>query len=58
MAFPRRCASHTSVRMRNWRFWRSVTLMEKFAFTRVGDMKEVGRKFGRWVDVGIWQLLL
>ena len=36
----------------------SVGLVEKFGFTRVGDLREVGRKFNRWVDVGIWQLFL
>ena len=36
----------------------SVTLHEKLGFTKVGELREVGRKFGRWVDVGFWQLLL
>ena len=29
---------------------------EKFGFERVGVMREVGRKFGRWIDVEYWQL--
>jgi L-amino acid N-acyltransferase YncA len=36
----------------------SIGLVEKFGFSKVGDLKEIGRKFGQWVDVGIWQLLL
>ena len=27
-------------------------------FTSIGVMREVGRKFDRWLDVGLWQLLL
>lgn len=36
----------------------SVALHERFGFTKVGQMKDVGRKFDRWIDVGYWQLLL
>jgi L-amino acid N-acyltransferase YncA len=36
----------------------SVALHEKLGFEKVAHFKEVGRKFGRWVDVGYWQLLL
>ena len=36
----------------------SVGLMEKHGFTRIGILKEVGLKFERWIDVGIWQLVL
>jgi L-amino acid N-acyltransferase YncA len=36
----------------------SVSLHEKFGFKRVAYLKEVGTKFGKWVDVGNWQLLL
>lgn len=36
----------------------SVALHEKFRFRKVAHWREVGRKFGRWVDVGFWQLLL
>jgi phosphinothricin acetyltransferase len=34
----------------------SVALHEKFGFRKSGEFKEVGRKFGRWIDVGYWQL--
>ena len=33
----------------------SVALHEKFGFRKTGEFKEVGRKFGRWIDVGYWQ---
>lgn len=36
----------------------SVGLHEAFGFTQVGQMREVGRKFDQWLDVGYWQLLL
>lgn len=36
----------------------SVRLHEKLGFTKVAHFSEVGRKFGRWVDVGYWQLKL
>ncbi len=36
----------------------SVALHEKLGFHRAGLFTEVGWKFGRWVDVGYWQLML
>lgn len=36
----------------------SIGLHESFQFAKVGHIKEVGRKFGQWVDVGYWQRLL
>lgn len=36
----------------------SVTLHEKLGFTKVAHFRENGFKFGRWIDVGYWQLLL
>ncbi|NUU00892.1 arsinothricin resistance N-acetyltransferase ArsN1 family B [Herbaspirillum robiniae] len=36
----------------------SVALHERMGFVKVGQFNEVGRKFGRWVDVGYWQLKL
>ena len=36
----------------------SVALHEKMGFEKVAHFKEVGNKFGRWVDVGYWQLVL
>ncbi len=34
----------------------SVRLHEKIGFKKVGHFCEVGKKFGKWVDVGFWQL--
>ncbi len=34
----------------------SVRLHEKFGFKQVSHMKEIGRKFDEWRDVGHWQL--
>ncbi|WP_346839711.1 arsinothricin resistance N-acetyltransferase ArsN1 family B [Microbulbifer sp. SAOS-129_SWC] len=36
----------------------SVRLHEKLGMKQVAHFKEVGRKFGRWIDVGYWQRLL
>jgi L-amino acid N-acyltransferase YncA len=36
----------------------SVALHEKLGFEKVAQFKEVGFKFGRWTDVGYWQLAL
>lgn len=36
----------------------SVALHEKFGLRKVAHFSEVGYKFGRWIDVGYWQLLL
>ncbi|GAA3567639.1 N-acetyltransferase family protein [Snuella lapsa] len=36
----------------------SVKLHEKFGFEKVAHFKAVGLKFGRWLDVGFWQLQL
>jgi len=36
----------------------SVALHEKLGFTKVGEFREVGFKFGRWIDVAYWELLL
>jgi phosphinothricin acetyltransferase len=36
----------------------SVALHEKLGFEAIGRFREVGFKFGRWLDVGYWQLLL
>ncbi len=36
----------------------SVALHEKMSFEKVAQFKEVGYKFGRWVDVGYWQRML
>jgi L-amino acid N-acyltransferase YncA len=36
----------------------SVRLHERMGFRKVAHFNEVGLKFGRWVDVGYWQLQL
>ena len=36
----------------------SIALHEKLGFKKVGELKEVGWKLGRWIDVGYWQLIL
>jgi len=36
----------------------SVRLHEKLGFKKVAHFTEVGYKFGRWLDVGFWQLNL
>ncbi|MGH8251533.1 MAG: GNAT family N-acetyltransferase [Steroidobacteraceae bacterium] len=36
----------------------SIALHEKMGFRPVGRLGEVGWKFGRWVDVGCWELIL
>lgn len=36
----------------------SVKFHEKHGFVKSGHIKEAGFKFGNWVDVGYWQLLL
>jgi len=34
----------------------SVALHEKMGFKKVAHFSEVGLKFGRWIDVGYWEL--
>ena len=36
----------------------SVGLHESFGFVHRGTIREVGWKFGRWIDTGYWQLEL
>lgn len=36
----------------------SIALCEKFGFKKIAHFKEVGYKFGTWIDVAYWQLLL
>jgi phosphinothricin acetyltransferase len=33
----------------------SVALHERFGFVQVALFREVGFKFGRWIDVGYWE---
>lgn len=34
----------------------SIALHERLGFEKVAHFREVGTKFGKWVDVGYWQL--
>jgi phosphinothricin acetyltransferase len=36
----------------------SIALHEKCGFKKAGHITEAGFKFGRWIDVGYWQVLL
>jgi L-amino acid N-acyltransferase YncA len=36
----------------------SVALHEKLGFHKVAQFPEVGFKFGKWIDVGYWQMTL
>ena len=36
----------------------SLRLHQKFGFEKVAHFKEVGFKFGKWVDVTYWQIIL
>lgn len=36
----------------------SVRLHEAFGFKKCAHFSEVGRKFGKWIDVGYWELQL
>ena len=36
----------------------SVKLHEKLGFKKVAHYREVGLKFGKWIDIGSWQLRL
>jgi L-amino acid N-acyltransferase YncA len=36
----------------------SIALHEKLDFEKIGHFKEVGWKFGQWVDVGYWECIL
>lgn len=36
----------------------SISLHEKFGLVKVAHFREVGYKFGKWIDVGYWQTTL
>jgi L-amino acid N-acyltransferase len=36
----------------------SIALHEKLGFRHAGTIRHAGFKFGRWLDLGFWQLLL
>lgn len=35
----------------------SIALHEKFGFEKIAQFRQVGNKFGKWIDVGYWQLV-
>lgn len=35
----------------------SIRLHERFGFEKVAHFREVGFKFGKWIDVGYWELI-
>jgi phosphinothricin acetyltransferase len=35
----------------------SIKLHERFGFEKVAHFREIGFKFGRWIDVGYWELI-
>jgi L-amino acid N-acyltransferase YncA len=35
----------------------SIALHEKLGFVNIGRFREVGFKFGKWIDVGYWELV-
>ena len=36
----------------------SIAMHEKLGFRHAGTIRQTGFKFGRWLDLGFWQLLL
>ena len=34
---------------------RSIAMVSSLGFTEAGTMHEVGKKFGRWLDVVTWE---
>jgi phosphinothricin acetyltransferase len=36
----------------------SVALHEKAGFKKAGHLPEVGKKFGKWIDIGFWEKAL
>ena len=36
----------------------SIALHKKFGFTHAGIVQQAGFKFGRWLDLGFYQLVL
>jgi L-amino acid N-acyltransferase YncA len=54
----RRAGAHTAVAVLAVPNPASERLHDALGFTKVGQLHEVGHKFGEWVDVAIWQLAL
>lgn len=36
----------------------SARIHEKFGFQKIAHFKETGRKFGKWIDVAYWEIIL
>jgi L-amino acid N-acyltransferase YncA len=36
----------------------SIALHEHFGFEKVAHIKQIGRKFDQWIDVGYWELIM
>jgi phosphinothricin acetyltransferase len=49
---------HTAIGMLALPNAQSVGLHEKLGFSRVGELSEVGYKFGKYIDVAYYQKLL
>ncbi len=56
LAALRRCDVHRAVGCIALPNAASVALHERLGFRKIGIFDEVGWKFGRWVDVGYWEL--
>jgi L-amino acid N-acyltransferase YncA len=54
----RRAGTHTALAVVALPNDASVRLHESFGFTHTGTLREVGRKFDRWIDTAFYQLLL
>lgn len=54
----RRAEFHVAVATITLPNTQSVALHENFGFRKVAHFTEVGCKFGRWLDVGCWELRL
>jgi phosphinothricin acetyltransferase len=54
----RRMGKHSVVALMEQGNKASEALHHKFGFSEIGRLKEAGFKFGRWVDVSYWQLVL
>jgi len=52
------CGIHTLVSGITLPNERSVALHEKFGFEKIAHFREVGFKFGQWIDVGYWEKIL
>jgi phosphinothricin acetyltransferase len=37
---------------------RSIALQEKFGFKEIARFAEIGFKFGKWLEVGYWELII